>query len=107
MLYRLRHADGTIDPYSSGTYIDATGKSLFLSEKDFAMTAATDSADRWLSPVTKARYPVHWHVSIPQLKMEVDITTPLKNQELTGHFGPSYWEGAIDVAGERNGSPIR
>jgi predicted secreted hydrolase len=105
MLYRLRHADGTIDPYSSGTYIDATGTSLFLSEKDFTMTVATDSADSWLSPVTKARYPVHWHVSIPRLKIEVDITTPLKNQELTGHFGPPYWEGTIHVAGDHNESP--
>ena len=26
MLYRLRHKDGTADPYSSGTYIDAEGR---------------------------------------------------------------------------------
>ncbi len=107
MLYRLRHGDGTIDPYSSGTYIDATGKSLFLSSKDFAMTPAADSAGKWLSPATRASYPLHWHVSIPLLKMELDVTSPLKNQELTGSFGPSYWEGAIDVRGQRNYSPLR
>jgi predicted secreted hydrolase len=106
MLYRLRHADGAIDPYSSGTYIDATGKSLFLSSKDFAMTPAADSGGQWLSPATKANYPLHWHVSIPLLKMELDVTSPLKNQELTGAFGPSYWEGAIDVRGQRNHSPL-
>ena len=107
MLYRLRHADGTIDPYSSGTYIDATGKSLFLSAKDFVMTPATDSAGRWSSPATRASYPLHWHVSIPSLTMELDVTTPLRNQELTGSFGPSYWEGAIDVSGQRNQLPLR
>ena len=30
MLYRLRHKDGTADPYSSGTYIDAEGAPHFL-----------------------------------------------------------------------------
>ena len=106
MLYRLRHADGTIDPYSSGTYIDANGKSLFLSAKDFAMIPAQDSGSKWLSPATKASYPLRWHVSIPRLNMELDVTTPLKNQELTGSFGPSYWEGAIDVSGQRGQSPL-
>ena len=31
MLYRLRHKDGSVDPYSSGSYIDAQGKCMFLS----------------------------------------------------------------------------
>jgi predicted secreted hydrolase len=43
MLYRLRHADGSIDPYSSGSYVDASGKSQFLSAKDFVMTPAADT----------------------------------------------------------------
>jgi predicted secreted hydrolase len=50
---------------------------------------------------------VRWHVSIPSLKMELDVTTPLMSQELTGGFGPSYWEGAIDVGGARDHSPLR
>jgi predicted secreted hydrolase len=109
MLYRLRHNDGrnkldTIDPYSSGTYVDAEGKSQFLSSKDFVMTPA---AEAWTSTATKARYPMRWHVSIPRLKMEFDVTTPLKNQELTGKFGPSYWEGAIDASGTLDQSLLR
>jgi predicted secreted hydrolase len=104
MLYRLRHTDGSIDPYSSGSYVDASGKSQFLSAKDFVMTQA---ADTWTSPATKAAYPVRWHVSIPRLKMELNVTTPLMSQELTGGFGPSYWEGAIDVDGARDHSPLR
>ena len=104
MLYRLRHRDGSTDPYSSGSYVDASGKSQFLSAKDFAMTPA---ADTWTSPATKAAYPVRWHVSIPRLNMELDVTTPLMNQELTGEFGPSYWEGSIDIGGARGPSSIR
>jgi predicted secreted hydrolase len=104
MLYRLRHKDGSIDPYSSGSYVDATGKSQFLSARDFTMIPM---AVTWTSPTTKATYTVRWHISIPRLKIELDVTTPLISQELTGRFGPSYWEGAIDVAGVRDQSPLR
>ena len=104
MLYRLRHADGRIDPNSSGSYVDPSGKSQFLSAMDFAMTPA---ADFWTSPATKATYPVRWHVSIPRLKMDLEVTTPLRNQELASRFGTSYWEGAIDVAGARDQSRLR
>jgi predicted secreted hydrolase len=104
MLYRLRHKDGSIDPYSSGSYVDASGKSQFLSSKDFSMTPAADS---WTSPATKATYPVRWHVSIPRLKLDLDVSTPLKSQELASKFGTSYWEGAIDAVGAHDGSPLR
>ena len=104
MLYRLRHTDGSIDPYSSGSYVDASGKSQFLSGKDFVMLPAPET---WTSPATKAAYPLQWHVSIPRLKMELNITTPLQSQELAGGFGPSYWEGAIEADGARDHFPLR
>jgi predicted secreted hydrolase len=106
MLYRLRHKDGSIDPYSSGSYVDASGKSQFLSAKDFAMEPATAATDSWTSPATKATYPVRWHVSIPRFKLELDVTTPLRNQELASKFGTTYWEGAIDLVGARDQSPL-
>ncbi len=43
MLYRLRHKDGSVDPFSSGTYVDASGKSTFLSVRDFSMTPIGES----------------------------------------------------------------
>jgi predicted secreted hydrolase len=104
MLYRLRHKDGSIDPYSSGSYVDASGKSQFLSAGDFAMTP---SAETWTSAATKAKYPVRWHVSIPRLNMDLDVTTPLSSQELASKLGTSYWEGAIDVVGNNDQSPLR
>jgi predicted secreted hydrolase len=107
MLYRLRHKDGSIDPYSSGSYVDASGKTQFLTAKDFTMTPAADAADLWTSPASKATYPLQWHVSIPLLKIELDITTPLKSQELAGKFGTTYWEGAIDIDGSHDQSPLR
>jgi len=104
MLYQLRHKDGSIDPYSSGSYVDTSGKSQFLSAGDFAMTPA---AETWTSPATKATYPMRWHVSIPRLNMLLDVTTPLRSQELASKFGTSYWEGAIDVVGTNDQSPLR
>lgn len=102
MLYRLRHKDGSIDPYSSGSYVDPQGKSRFLPLRDFTMTPAGAT---WTSPATKAAYPLRWHVSVPVLRLEFDVTTPLRTQEMTSSFGPSYWEGAIDIAGTRGKQP--
>ncbi len=104
MIYRLRHRDGRVDPYSSGSYIDRQGKCVFLSRSDFSMTPAGET---WTSPETKGSYPIRWHVTIPRLKLEADISTPLRTQELVSRFGPSYWEGAIDVNGQENGVALR
>jgi predicted secreted hydrolase len=104
MLYRLRHKDGTVDPYSSGTYIDAQGKTLHLSEKDFTMTSGGIT---WTSPASAGTYPIAWRVSVPQFGLQLEVRTPLKDQELISRVGPSYWEGAIDIAGRRNGGAVQ
>ena len=104
MLYRLRHKDGTVDPYSSGTYIDANGRAMHLALRDFSMTA---SGATWKSDRTQATYPMAWSVAVPELNLQLAITTPLQNQEFVSRFGPSYWEGAISVNGERDGHAVQ
>ena len=104
MLYRLRHKDGSIDPYSSGSYIDRQGRCTFLSSSEFTMTPMGEA---WTSPQTKGVYPIRWHVTIPKLGIDAFVTTPLPDQEMTGRIGPSYWEGAIDVKGAREGNELR
>lgn len=104
MLYRMRHRDGSIDSFSSGSFVDAHGKSRFLSSHDFVMTP---EVEKWVSTETKAAYPIRWRISIPMLEIGFEITTPLKAQEMTGTFGPSYWEGAIDATGTRAGTSLR
>jgi predicted secreted hydrolase len=105
MLYRLRHKDGTADPYSAGTYVDAEGRATFLGGRDFKMQA---SDEIWASPNSGARYPVAWRVTIPSSALELQIRTPMQLQELAGktRLSPSYWEGAIDVSGKHGSSPI-
>lgn len=103
MLYRLRHKDGTVDPYSSGTYIDAQGKTLHLAAQDFTMTPAGTT---WTSPNSGGTYPIAWQVSIPRLALRLEISTQLNSQELISRVGPSYWEGAIDINGQRGLAPV-
>jgi len=104
MLYRLRHTDGSVDPYSSGSFIDAQGRCTPLASNDFTMTPGGDS---WTSPQTKGVYPIRWHVTIPTLGIDANITTLLADQEMAGHFGPNYWEGAIDAEGKRGADELR
>ena len=59
MLYRLRHKDGSVDPFSSGTYVDAGGKSTYLGARDFSMTPV---AQTFASPITHAVYPIAWRM---------------------------------------------
>lgn len=104
MLYRLRHRDGSVDPYSSGTYVDPRGRSTFLANHDFTMTP---DGNNWTSAQTRATYPERWRVSIPRLQVQFEVTTPLHDQELVATYGPSYWEGAIDAIGIRGPAALR
>jgi predicted secreted hydrolase len=104
MLFRLRKKDGSVDPYSSGTYVGAHGESTHLSKSDFVLEPL---ADKWASPISGASYPIHWHIKISPLGLDLDVTTPLASQEMssTNRLSPTYWEGAIRFAGTHGGSP--
>lgn len=104
MLYRLRHRDGSVDPYSSGTYVDAQGTARHLGLRDFSMTP---TGATYSSAKTGARYPIAWSLVVSALKLQIEITTPLKSQEFISRFGPSYWEGSIDVTGSHNDKAVR
>jgi len=106
MLYQFRRKDGSSDPFSSGTYVDAQGKSLHLTAADFRLVPGGES---WTSGVTGAKYPVAWSMEIPKLGLKLVATTRLKSQELAGgsKIAPSYWEGAITIEGTRGGVGVR
>ncbi|MGB8886066.1 MAG: lipocalin-like domain-containing protein [Candidatus Korobacteraceae bacterium] len=105
MLYRLRHKDGSVDPFSSGTYVDASGKSTFLSDTDFNMQPGTET---YTSPTTHGTYPIAWRVTIPSLGMDLQIRTALRSQEMAirSIASLSYWEGAITISGTKNGTAL-
>src|SRR5580698_1916622 len=105
MLFRIRRKDGSADPFSAGTFVDARGKSTHLRVNDFILTPL---AENWTSPATHATYPVAWNITIPKLEIDLGAHTTLVTQELSGKtaLAPTYWEGAITVAGHRGQMPL-
>ena len=105
MLFHIRRMDGSIDPHSSATFVDANGQNLHLRENDFQFAPAASS---WTSPASKAMYPTQWKVSVPRLHLDLEVTTPLPSQELTGtsNLIPTYWEGAVRLAGRKETQTI-
>ena len=97
MLYRLRRRDGTTDPFSSGTYVDAGGHTQHLSAQEFAM----EPGGVWRSPETGGRYPLQWKVSVPTREIVLECRTDLSSQEIVSQrrVGPNYWEGAVTFNG--------
>ena len=95
MLYQLRRADGTADPASTLTWVDAAGKTQ---RAPFTL----EVLDRWKSPATGASYPsrIRLTTTDPLTRAPVHLLIePLaKNQELTGALGGiPYWEGACRI----------
>ena len=105
MLFHIRRKDGSIDPHSAGTYVDAEGKTTHLRSSDFTLEPV---GEKWTSPHTGAVYPIHWSIAIPKLGTALEAKTPLASQELTGKtkLAPNYWEGAIALVGTRNARPL-
>lgn len=105
MLYRIRRADGSVDPYSAGTFVEASGHTVHLRKEDFALTP---NGAVWKSPATGAVYPVAWRIVVPKLEIELEATTALESQEIAGQSGvvPKYWEGAIALKGQRGKASV-
>src|SRR5262249_18506245 len=78
MLFELRYADGSIAPFSSGTYVDRSGRGRHLARSQFQLKPL----ETWRSPKTGTRYPVRWQIVVPSLKLTLDCATGIPNQEL-------------------------
>ena len=101
MLYRLRRQDGAADPASSGTVVVPTGDARHLRLADFQIAPSGE----WRSPRSGGRYPGQWRVRIPAEELDLEVRPLLADQELDVSF--RYWEGAVEVAGNRRGRPVR
>jgi predicted secreted hydrolase len=99
MIYGLRRKDGGQDSASGGTWVSADGNSNRLENSDYAI----EILDTWESP-QGGHYPSRWRISVPDQRLEITVAPVIANQELFTTV--RYWEGAVDVEGEREGSPI-
>lgn len=105
MIYRIRRKDGSVDPYSAGTYVDPQGKSTHLRESDYLLQPLSET---WTSPASGATYSIAWKIAVPKLGIELAAHTPLADQELSSNAVvlPTYWEGAITLSGHHGDKPL-
>ena len=100
MVYLLRHADGSLNPASSGTYVLPSGQARPLGRGDFQIVPRSF----WTSPHSAARYPVAWSVTVAALDLELIVTARLPDQEMRtpASTGVTYWEGSVQVEGRQD-----
>jgi len=101
MLYRMRLKNGQPDGASSGTFTRGDGTVEYLKADDFKLTPL----EWWQSAATPGNYPIRWRVEIPRLDLKLEVSTPLKNQELALP-ALTYWEGLIHAAGSVGGAAV-
>ena len=105
MFYAFRRRDDETDPRSGGTYVDKNGQYLKLQGRDVNLHPMRT----WKSKMTGAVYPVEWKLGIPSHRIEITVKAALDDQELNmkDSTGVIYWEGAVDIAGTRDGRSVR
>jgi predicted secreted hydrolase len=96
MIYLLRLRDGSIEPASSGTLIEADGKTHHLRLADVSVAIL----DRWKSLSSGGHYPSRWRIQIPSSGIDLTISPYVADQEIvSGSMGITYWEGAVSGQG--------
>jgi predicted secreted hydrolase len=100
MLFQIRREDGSVEPVSGGTLVEADGRSRRLLQADTTVLVL----DRWTSPESGAVYPSRWKVEVPAMALALEIEPRLADQEMRTSF--VYWEGAVQVSGTSGGRPI-
>jgi predicted secreted hydrolase len=100
MVFQIRRADGSTDPFSSGTLIDPQGNTRSLQKDQFQI----EVLGSWQSPHSGAIYPAGWSVHVPEANLNLTITPYLADQELNVSY--AYWEGAVKINGSFAGIPV-
>jgi len=99
MIYNIRQSDGRQDVHSAGTIVDRDGKFRYLDQEAFDI----EFTDYWQSP-HGGTYPSAWRLRVPGEGLDILVKPAIADQELSTTV--RYWEGAVDVAGERSGAPL-
>jgi predicted secreted hydrolase len=93
MLFRLRQADG--NPYCSGNWIFADGKTTQLASADIDMRPLA-----W-TEIEGRKIPTRWRIAIATHALAIDCI-PLNAKSWMATSFP-YWEGPISFAGSHQG----
>lgn len=100
MFFQIRREDGTLEPFSSGTFINADGTTVPIELADWEMVVT----DTWRSPASGGEYPAGWEIAVDKLDLELRGAPLLADQEL--RVSTTYWEGATAFQGSRDGEPV-
>ena len=105
MLYVLRGPTGGPSAvYGSQVLADGTVREL---PPD---SVRAEALGHWTSPHTGARYPSGWLVELADQQLRLRVLPRREDQELyfpgADAAGLAYWEGAVEIRGERAGAPI-
>ena len=66
----------------------------------------TPLGTKWISPKTKAEYPLSWSIEIPSKGINLEVAPLIRNQEMI--FGTiNYWEGPLTVRGVFNNKKVK
>lgn len=117
MVYRLRTRSGNASPSSGGTLVAASGRATRVRLVDRSdghagpteVFATATAEGVWISPATKAHYPLFWTIRIPSVALTLTIKPAMNDQEIPPGAGLpfGYWEGAIWVRGSQAGKPVQ
>ena len=70
--------------------------------------AALVPARSWRSLRTFHDYPTRWTLSVPEAGLQLQLAASFDDQEfLTLISKPAFWEGRVEIEGERRGRPVR
>lgn len=100
MWYQLRRADGSVDPWSKGSFVHADGRVEVLVPAQLQLVPG----QRWLPRDGRVGYPVQWRVLVPHLGLDLEVGAKLPHQELRTVV--RYWEGCVAVKGTHEGRVV-
>jgi len=103
MLFQLRNRDGPPD-VRHATLVDHAGGTTYLDADAISM----EPGETWTSPGSGATYPVRWRIRVTPPDgppLELDVRSRVADQENLepGVFGPTYYEGAVELLGPDGG----
>jgi predicted secreted hydrolase len=100
MLFQIRREDGSIEPYSGGSFINIDGTLQTLGHEEWQL----DVLDTWTSPHSGGEYPARWRLRIPSIDLDLQGRPMMADQEL--NVSTTYWEGASEFSGTLADEPV-
>jgi predicted secreted hydrolase len=98
MFYRLRRSDGSLDPHSAGSLVEADGTAQRIGPEDLVLRPLS-----WWSSADH-RYPIAWELEVKPWQRTLRVQAYLEDQLMD--LSVRYWEGAVEVIDPATGAAI-